>query len=150
MNLTLTGDMVLKKSSDIVKSNNFSRLQPFVKASTVGCILWHHSFLLLWAWFTGFHIFHSKFLEKRQIKKKKTDATGNVNEKAGGVKRGFPLCVPLDLTLRAYLLCSVADLLMSGIITLSAEAVCFGFCHRFIITLIAKHSARKQSSLPLV
>lgn len=83
-------------------------------------------------------------------KEKKTDATGNVNEKAGGIKRGFPLCVPLDLTLGAYLLCSVADLLMSGIITLSAEAVCFGFCHRFIITLIAKHSARKQSSLPLV
>lgn len=88
--------------------------------------------------------------EKARLKKGARDAMREAREKAGGIKRGFLLCVSQDLTPRAYLLHSVADLLMSGIITLSAEAVCFGFCHRFIITLIAKHSARKQSSLPLV
>lgn len=42
----------------------------------------------------------------------------------------------------------VADPLMAGIITLGAQAVCRGFCHRFIITLIAEHLAMKQRSLP--
>lgn len=41
----------------------------------------------------------------------------------------------------------VVYLLMAGIITLAAPAVCRSFCHRFIITLIAQHLAVKQSSL---